>query len=108
MQEHSFEQWFHADLTKLLNTFYNLLLLYNQDIQVVNFSQLDLRIVHVIILYNTIEGRSVKLETFQKVGPNYKEILEFVWEACKRAIMEAHLDLAEPFIPLTFSSPEIW
>ena len=60
MQEHSFEQQFYADLTKLLNAFYNLLLLYNQDIQVVDFSHIDLTIVHVIILYSTPEGRSVK------------------------------------------------
>ena len=105
MQGHLFEHQFHADLTKLLNTFYNLLLLYNQDIQVVNFSQVDLRIVHMIIFYNTLEGQSVKLEAFDKFGPNYSEILEFVWEACKTAILETRVDLAEPFIPLAFPSP---
>ena len=104
MQEHSFEHRFHADLTKLLNTFYNLLLLYNQNIQVVNFSQIDLRIVHVIISYTTPEGRPVKLEAFGKFGPKYQEILNFVWEACKRAIMEAEIDLARPFVPLALPS----
>ena len=107
MQEHSFEHQFHTDLKKLLNTFYNLLLLYNQDIQVVNFSRIDLRIVHVIILYNTPEGQSVKLEAFGKFGPNYQEILKFVWEACKRAIMEAEVDLSGPFVSLAFSTSYI-
>ena len=102
MQEHSFEHQFCTDLNKLLREFYNLLLLYNQNIQVVNFSCIDLRIVHVIILYNTPEGRSVKLEAFGKFGPEYQEILNFVWEACKRAILEAEVDLSGPFIPLTF------
>ena len=104
MQKHSFEQQFNVDLTKLLNEFYNLLLLYNQNIQVVNFSRIELRIVHVIITYNTQEGRSVRLEAFGKFGPEYQETLNFVWEACKRAILEAEVDLSGPFIPLTFPS----
>ena len=79
MQEHSFEHQFCTDLNKLLRKFYNLLLLYNQNIQVVNFSRVDLRIVHMIILYDTQEGRSVKLETFGKFGPKYQETLIFVW-----------------------------
>ena len=102
MQKHTFEQQFYVDLTKLLNEFYNLLLLYNQNIQVVNFSRIDLGIVHVIISYNTQEGRSVKLEAFGKFGTKYQETLNFVWEACKRAILEAEVDLSGPFIPLTF------
>ena len=63
---------FARDLTILLNTFYDLLLLYNQDIQVVNFSKVDLGIVNVIITYNTKEGQSVKLEGLGKVKDDYE------------------------------------
>ena len=45
-------------------------------------------------MYNTQEGRSVKLEAFGKFGPEYQETLNFVWEACKRAVLEAEVDLS--------------
>ena len=102
MQEQSFEKQFDIELTEILDEFYNLLLLFNQNILVVNFSCIDLKIVHVIISYNTREGRPVKLEAFGKFGPTYQQILKFVREACKRAILEAAVDLSGPFIPLTF------
>ena len=108
MQEHSFEKRFNVKLTKIFDEFYNLLLLFSQNILVVNFSRIDLRIVHVIISYNTREGRPVKLEAFGKFGPAYQQILNFVHEACKRAILEAEVDLSGPFIPLTSPLGYIW
>ena len=38
------------------------MLLYTQDIQVVNFSDMYRGFVNVIIMYKDVEGRSVKLE----------------------------------------------
>ena len=50
----------------LLNTFHDTILLYTQDIQVVNFSDITRGFVNVIIMYEDIEGRSVKLEAWEK------------------------------------------
>lgn len=70
---------FAHKLTILLNTFDNLNLLYNQDIQVVNFSYIELNFVNVFINYITPEERSVKLEALGNIGPNYELTLEFIW-----------------------------
>ena len=48
----------------LLDTFYDTMLLYTQDIQVVNFSNISTGFVNVIIMYKDVEGRSVRLEAF--------------------------------------------
>ena len=50
----------------LLDTFYDTILLYTQDIHVVNFSNVSRGFVNVIIMYENIEGRSVKLEAMGK------------------------------------------
>ena len=53
---------FWKGLQILLDTFHDAVLLYTQDIQVVNFSNINSGLVNVIIIYKTIERRSVKLE----------------------------------------------
>ena len=50
----------------LLDTFYDTMLLYSQSIHVVNFSNVPRGFVHVIIMYEHIEGWSVKLESNRK------------------------------------------
>ena len=57
---------FQQGLQILLDTFYDTMLLYTQDIQVVNFSHLSTGFVNVIIMYKDVEGRSVKLEAMGK------------------------------------------
>ena len=47
--------------------FYDAILLYTQDIQVVNFSNINKGLVYVIIMYKTLEGRSVKLEAVDAI-----------------------------------------
>ena len=46
----------------LLDTFHDTMLLYTQDIQVVNFSDISRGFVNVIIMYKDEEGGSMKLE----------------------------------------------
>ena len=43
------------------------MLLYSQSIHVVNFSDVPRGFVNVIIMYENIEGRSVKLEAIGKL-----------------------------------------
>ena len=59
VQSHRRFQW---GLQILLDTFCDTMLLYTQDIQVVNFSNMSKGFVNVIIMYKDVEGRSVKLE----------------------------------------------
>ena len=60
----------------LLDTFYDTILLYTQDVQVVNFSDIPRGFVNVIIMYENVEGRSVKLEAVGKIDrglcPNFR------------------------------------
>ena len=81
-------QQFQRGLQILLDTFHDTVLLYTQDIQFVNFSDISRGFVNVIIMYKDIEGRSVKL-------------LDFLWQAMKRAAQEAPSDYSGPFSPLT-------
>ena len=48
---------FQRGLQILLDTFYDTILLYTQDIQVVNFSDISRVFVNVIIMYKDVEGR---------------------------------------------------
>ena len=57
---------FQRGLQMLLDTFHDTILLYTQDIQVVNFSDISRGFVNVIIMYRDVEGRSVKLEAMGK------------------------------------------
>ena len=50
----------------LLDTFDDTILLYTQDIHVVNFSDIPRGSVNLIIMYKNVEGRSVKLEAMGK------------------------------------------
>ena len=55
----------------LLDTFYDTILIYTQDIHVVNFSNISKGFVNVVIMYENEEGRSVKLEAVGKIDKDY-------------------------------------
>ena len=74
---------FQRGLQILLDTFHDTMLLYTQDIQVVNFSDLYKGYVNVIIMYKDVEGRSVKLEAIGKIDKDYVQTLDFLWQAMK-------------------------
>ena len=76
---------FQRGLQMLLDTFHDTILLYTQDIQVVNFSDISKGFVNVIIMYKDVEGRSVKLEAVGKIDKDYIQTLDFLWQAMKRA-----------------------
>ena len=92
---------FQCGLQILLDTFHDTILLYTQDIQVVNFSDLYKGYVNVIIMYKDVEGRSVKLEAIGKIDKDYVHTLDFLWQAMKRAAQEAPSDYSGPFSSLT-------
>ena len=96
---------FKIYLRVLFDRFHDLMLFYMQDIQVVNFSQLDIGLVHVCITYVTAEGRPVILEAKGNLGNDYMYTLEFIWQAMKRAILEAPADYSGPFSQLTLPLP---
>ena len=92
---------FQRGLQMLLDTFHDTILLYTQDIQVVNFSDISRGFVNVIIMYRDVEGRSVKLEAMGKIDKDYVQTLDFIWQAMKRAAQEAPSDHSGPFSSLT-------
>ena len=92
---------FQRGLQILLDTFHDTMLLYTQDIQVVNFSDLYKGYVNVVIMYKDVEGRSVKLEAIGKIDKDYVQTLDFLWQAMKRAAQEAPSDHSGPFSSLT-------
>ena len=92
---------FQCGLQMLLDTFHDTILLYTQDIQVVNFSDIFRGFVNVIIMYKDVEGRSVKLEAVGKIDKDYVQTLDFLWQAMKRAAQETPSDYSGPFSPLT-------
>ena len=85
----------------LLDTFYDTILLYTQDIDVVNFPDIDKGFVNVIIMYKTAEGQSVKLEALGEIEYTYIHTLDFIWQAIQRAAQEAPSDYSGPFALLT-------
>ena len=76
-----FWRQFKRGLQILLNTFHDTILLYTQNIQIVNFSNIDKGIVNVIITYVTEKGRSVKLEALGEINDTYVHTLDFIWQA---------------------------
>ena len=92
---------FQWGLQILLDTFYDTMLLYTQDIQVVYFSDMSRGFVNVIIMYKDVEGRSVKLEAMGNMDKEYVQTLDFLWQAMKRAAQEALSDYSGPFSSLT-------
>ena len=92
---------FQRELQMLLDTFHDTILLYTQDIQVVNFSDISRGFVNVIIMYKDVEGRSVKLEAVGKIDKDYVQTLDFLWQAMKRATQETPSDYSGLFLPLT-------
>ena len=85
----------------LLETFHDTILLYTQDIHVVNFSDIPRGFVNVIIMYQTVKGQSVKLEALGEIDDTYVHTLDFIWQAMQRAAQEAPSDYSGPFAPLT-------
>ena len=69
---------FQKGLQILLDTFHDTILLYTQNIQVINFSDIAKGFVNVIIVYKTIEGRSVKLEALGDIDSTYVHTLDFI------------------------------
>ena len=92
---------FQRGLQILLDTFHDTILLYTQDIQVVNFSDMPKGFVNVIIMYKNVERRSVKLEAIGKIDKDYVQTLDFLWQAMKRAAQEVPSDYSGPFSSLT-------
>ena len=92
---------FQRGLQMLLDMFHDTILLYTQDIHVVNFSDIPRGFVNVIITYEDVGGRSVKLEAMGKIDKNYVQTLDFIWQAMKRAAQEAPSDYSGPFSSLT-------
>ena len=92
---------FQRGLQILLDTFYDTMLLYTQDIQVVNFSNISTGFVNVIIMYKNVEGGSVKLEALGNIDKDYVQTLDFIWQAMKRVAQEAPSDYSGPFSSLT-------
>ena len=93
---------FQKGLQILLDTFHDTMLLYSQSIQVVNFSNISKGLVNIIIMYETEERRSVKLEALGIIDKNYIHTLDFIWQAMKRTAQEAPSDHSGPFSSLTF------
>ena len=96
---------FKKGLQILLDTFYDTILLYTQSTHVVNFSDVFKGHVNVIIMYETAEGRSVKLKALGTLDQNYVHTLDFIWQAMRRAAQEAPSDPNSPFAPLTPPTP---
>ena len=92
---------FQRGLQILLDTFYDTMLLYTQDVQVVNFSDVSRGFVNVIIMYKDVEGRSVRLEAMGNISKDYVQTLDFLWQAMKRKAQETPSDYSGPFSPLT-------
>ena len=80
----------------LLDTFHDTILLYTQNIQVVNFSDTNKGFVNIIITYETAEGRSVKLEALGEIDDTYVHSLDFIWQAMRRVAQEAPNDYSGP------------
>ena len=72
---------FRKALQILLDTFYDTILLYTQDIHVVNFSDIARGFVNVIIMYKTAEGQAVKLEALGEIDDTCIHTLDFIWQA---------------------------
>ena len=95
---YQFRRRFKKGLQILLNTFYDTILLYTQNVQVVDFSNIDEGIFNVIITYVTEEGRSVKLEALGKINDTYVHTLDFIW-LCGGQLKKHQLTLLVPFHP---------
>ena len=92
---------FQCGLQILLDAFNDTMLLYTQNIQIVNYSDIPKGFVNVIIMYKDVEGWSVKLEAIGQIDKNYVHTLDFIWQAMKRAAQEAPIDYFGPFSSLT-------
>ena len=92
---------FRKGLQILLDTFHDTILLYTQNIHVVNFCDTSKGFVNIIIMYETEEGRLVKLEALGEIDQNYIHTLDFFSQAMRRAAQEAPIDHSGPFASLT-------
>ena len=57
---------FQRGLQILLDTFYDTMLLYTQDIQVVNFSNISTGFVNVIIMYKDVDWKVSEIRSIGK------------------------------------------
>ena len=67
---------FQKGLQILLDTIDDAMILYTQNIQVVNYFEVSTGFVNVIIMYETSEGRSVKLEALGEIDHTYLHSLK--------------------------------
>ena len=74
--------------------------MYLQDIRIVNFFNISNGFVNIIIMYETEEGRPVKMEALGTIDKNYPHTLNFIWQAMRRATQEAPSDYSGPFASL--------
>ena len=58
---------FQQGLQMLLETFYDTMLLYSQSIHIVNFSNVSRGFLNVNVMYENVEGRSVKFRWFRSI-----------------------------------------
>ena len=79
--KHRIRKQFKKGLQILLDTFHDTILLYTQNIQVANFSNIVKGNVNVIITYETEGGRSVKLKALGNIDNTYVHTLDFIWQA---------------------------
>ena len=89
---------FQHGLQILLDTFHDTILLYTQDIQVVNFSDINNGYINVIIMYKNAEGRSVKLEAVGKIDKDYVHTLDFSLASHEKSCPKRHqVIILDPF-----------
>ena len=72
---------FRKALQILLDTFHDTILLYTQNIHVVNFSDITRGFMNIIIMYETMERWSEKLEPLGEIDGTYVHTLDFIWQA---------------------------
>ena len=95
------QKQFQKGLKILLDTFHDTILLHSQNIHVENFSNIPKGFLNVIIMYETMEGRSVKLEALGEIDENCIHTLDFIWQSMRRATQEAPSNHSGPFASLT-------
>ena len=73
----------------LLEAFYNTILVYGYDLHLVDFSNFDKQLVHLLYMYVNAEGVEVCIETVEVVDHCYQKALEVIGHAMWKAIEEA-------------------
>ena len=76
-------------LDVLLEAFYNTILLYGYDLQLVDFRNVDKQLVHLLYMCVNAEGAEVCIETVGVVDHCYQKALEVIGYAMWKTIEEA-------------------